>query len=106
MLRSLAIDDTLIWQKIEDIVIKSIIAGEHLIFKGCKDSVPFRNNCFQLFGFDILIDNCLKPWLLEINLSPSLGCESPLDTRIKENLIADLLTLICIVPNDKRFGTD
>lgn len=36
----------------------------------------------------------LKPWLLEVNLSPSLGCDSPLDVRLKSALIADLLTLV------------
>jgi D-alanine-D-alanine ligase-like ATP-grasp enzyme len=29
-------------------------------------------NCFQLFGIDILIDENLKPWLLEINAFPSI----------------------------------
>ena len=50
----------------------------------------------ELFGFDILIDDTLKPWLLEVNLTPSLGCDSPLDVRIKSALIADLLTLVGI----------
>ena len=48
----------------------------------------------ELFGFDILIDDTLKPWLLEVNLTPSLGCDSPLDVRVKSALIADLLTLV------------
>lgn len=48
----------------------------------------------ELYGFDILIDSELKPWLLEVNLSPSLGCDTPLDTRIKSALLADLLTLV------------
>ena len=42
-----------------------------------------RNNCFEIFGFDILIDSDLKPWLIEVNLSPSLSTDSPLDHEIK-----------------------
>jgi len=72
------------------------------MFKGYELNVPYRNNCFELLGFDILLDNELEPWLLEINLSPSLGCDSPLDQRIKGNLISDLFTLIGITPFDKR----
>lgn len=50
----------------------------------------------ELYGFDILIDADLKPWLLEVNLSPSLGCDSPLDLRVKSAMLADLLTLVGI----------
>lgn len=48
----------------------------------------------ELYGFDILIDSTLKPWLLEVNLSPSLGCDSPLDVRVKSAMLVDLLTLV------------
>jgi len=58
--------------------------------------------CFELLGFDILIDNQLNPWLLEVNLSPSLNCDSPLDQRIKGELIADLLSMACITPLEQR----
>jgi len=54
----------------------------------------------ELFGFDILIDDMLKPWLLEVNLTPSLGCDSPLDVRLKSALITDLLTLVGIAAVD------
>ena len=49
----------------------------------CKMFVPHKRNCFELYGFDILIDSDLKPWLLEVNLSPSLNCEAPIDLKIK-----------------------
>lgn len=48
----------------------------------------------ELYGFDILIDADLKPWLLEVNLSPSLGCDSTFDMNVKSAMLADLLTLI------------
>ena len=73
-----------------------------MIFNACEQYVPFRNNCFELLGFDILIDNQLSPWLLEVNLSPSLACESPLDQRIKGELIADLFTIAGITPLEQR----
>ncbi len=68
--------------------------------------VPYRDNCFELLGFDILLDSSLNPWLLEVNLSPSLNCDAPLDQKIKGELIADLFTMIGIVPLDQRALTD
>lgn len=42
-----------------------------------------KGNCFEMLGFDVMIDTDLKPWLLEVNLSPSLACDSPIDLKIK-----------------------
>lgn len=49
-----------------------------------------------------MLDSDLKPWLLEINLSPSLACESPLDTDIKTKLIADTFNLVGVKRFDRR----
>lgn len=73
-------DDNLLWAKIEDIINKTIISIEHIINNAVEMFVPYKNqNCFELFGFDILIDNNMFPWLLEVNLTPALSCDSPLD---------------------------
>ena len=64
--------------------------------------MPFRGNCYELLGYDILVDAMLEPWLIEVNLSPSLGCDSALDQRIKAALVSDLFTLTGVVPLDRR----
>lgn len=96
------LDDTQLFEKIKDLIVKSIISVENCIVKSLEASVPYRSNCFELLGYDILIDNTFNPWLLEVNLSPSLNCDSPLDQKIKGELISDLFTLIGMVPLDQR----
>ena len=61
-------------------------------------------NCFELFGFDILIDDKLEPWLLEVNLTPALSCDTPLDQKIKANVVADLLSLAGILTLESRLN--
>ena len=53
----------------------------------------------------MLIDDDLKPWLLEVNLSPSLGCDSSLDLRVKSAMLSDLLTLVGIPAVDPATAT-
>jgi tubulin polyglutamylase TTLL6/13 len=35
--------------------------------------------CFELLGFDVILDSNLKPFLLEVNHAPSFATDSPLD---------------------------
>lgn len=49
------------------------------------------SKCFEILGFDILIDKNLKPWLLEVNFTPSFSTDSQLDSIIKQSLIVDTL---------------
>ena len=46
-----------------------MISAEPILNNAFEMFVPHRNNCFELLGFDILIDSHLDPWLLEVNLS-------------------------------------
>lgn len=58
--------------------------------------------CFEILGFDILVDHKLKPWLLEINYTPSFPTDTPLDYKIKMGVIRDTLGLINVSKKEKR----
>uniref|UniRef100_A0A1I8GTA8 Tubulin polyglutamylase ttll4 n=1 Tax=Macrostomum lignano TaxID=282301 RepID=A0A1I8GTA8_9PLAT len=44
-------------------------------------------------ALDILLDDRLKPWLLEVNISPSLHSNSLLDIEVKSAVIRDFMNL-------------
>lgn len=88
--------------KINDIFIKTIITGYPTLSNSVSSVHPdnFANDmCFQILGFDVMIDHKLNPYLLEINYTPSFTADTPLDRHIKKNLISDSLNLLNI--NDK-----
>lgn len=78
-LEQVGIDMDLMWSRIYDVVIKTLSCGESYVLSAMRQHQLYRNNCFEVFGFDILIDSELKPWILEVNLNPSLVTDSPLD---------------------------
>ncbi|BHF69531.1 Tubulin polyglutamylase ttll5 [Sparganum proliferum] len=99
-LRSEGKDTAGLMLRIEDIIIKSFLAVESPIVSACHLFQAGKNNCFELYGFDIIVDENLRPWLLEVNLSPSLACDTPLDFKVKSSMLADLLTLAGIQCHD------
>ncbi len=43
-----------------------------LMFTVIKDKLDRKFGCFELFGFDFLIDDKLNPFLIEVNTNPAL----------------------------------
>lgn len=108
-LQKLGIDFKVIWQKMYDMIIKSLISVESQMLCNSKKPNPNSSkpsNCFELLGFDILLDSDLNPWILEVNLAPSLSADSPLDFHIKSNLVVDFFNLAGIRRPLKRNGTN
>ena len=63
------------------------------IFLG-KKKEKINSMCFEILGFDVLIDEKLKPWLIEINHAPSFATDTPFDWKIKKDVIADAIQLL------------
>lgn len=83
-----------IWESIKDIVVKTIISGEAIVSSLTRANLKNPSySAYELFGFDILLDENLKPWLLEVNISPSLHSTTPLDVEIKEPMVCDVLNI-------------
>lgn len=91
-----------VWEQCRGIVAKTLIAVEPRMNTSAKVYVPHpESSCFELFGFDIMVDQKMRCWLIEVNTGPSLNGSSPLDMRIKSNMIADLIHMIGAPPFDK-----
>ena len=54
------IDINLMWSKIYDVIIKSLLSIEDIIKSQMRKCGVNRNNCYELFGYDIILDNNLK----------------------------------------------
>jgi len=100
-------DTTQLWRSITDMIIKTMVLAEpHILhaYRMCRpghtpggDSVSF-----EVLGFDVLLDDKLRPWLLEVNRSPSFATDEKIDNEIKSGLLTDTLRLLNIRASDKR----
>lgn len=52
-----------------------------------------RKKCFEIFGYDFLIDENLNPFLIEVNTNPGLEESSPLIAMLTPRMIDDALKL-------------
>jgi len=52
-----------------------------------------RNGCFELFGYDFMVDNDFSVWLIEVNTNPCLDESSSILRRLLPRLIDDLFKL-------------
>jgi D-alanine-D-alanine ligase-like ATP-grasp enzyme len=59
----------------------------YISLKSVQGVIINDKHCFEMYGYDILIDDKLKPWLIEVNASPSLSTTTETDRMIKMNLI-------------------
>nr|KAF7432044.1 hypothetical protein H0235_004968 [Vespula pensylvanica] len=79
-------------QRIAGVIMASLLAVQPVMMQG--------RNSFELYGYDVILDESLTPWLLEVNASPSLSATDTEDYRLKFDLIDDVLNIIDL---ERRF---
>ncbi|KAJ3185303.1 hypothetical protein HDU85_001353 [Gaertneriomyces sp. JEL0708] len=84
------VDD--LFTEMEALIVRSLMSVQKVMIND--------KHCFELYGYDVLIDDDLKPWLLEVNASPSLTAETQFDYDLKHAMLQDAFDLIDM---EKRF---
>ncbi|XP_038049543.1 tubulin polyglutamylase TTLL7-like isoform X2 [Patiria miniata] len=102
-------DVALMWKKIADVIIKTMIVAEpHVLhsYRMCRPGQASGGDscCFEILGFDVMLDRKLKPWLIEINRAPSFGTDEKIDFDIKNGVLTDTFRLLNMKQSDKRRG--
>jgi hypothetical protein len=91
-----------------DMLDKSLVAGlaatkslfnriDHILLqslKACQNVIINDRHCFELYGYDIIVDEDMHPWLIEVNASPSLAASTRSDRLMKTKVINDTLDLV------------
>ncbi|XP_041134197.1 tubulin polyglutamylase TTLL7-like isoform X2 [Polyodon spathula] len=95
------------WGDVSELVVKTLIVAEpHVLhaYRMCRPGQPPGSDsvCFEILGFDIILDRKLKPWLLEINRAPSFGTDQKIDYDVKKGVLLNALRLLNIRASDKK----
>jgi len=75
-----------LFQNMENIIITTLRAVQNVMIND--------KHCFEMYGVDILIDANLRPWLLEVNASPSLSATTEEDRILKTELLQDTFAIV------------
>jgi hypothetical protein len=75
-----------VWEAVMSTTLRTLVAVE--------GDVPHCECAFELFGFDVILDADYRPWVLEVNASPSMEMFGALDRELKPELIRDTLQLV------------
>ncbi|CAE7883044.1 Ttll6a [Symbiodinium sp. KB8] len=91
--------------EIEDLIVKTLIAVQPSLshfYHSCQPDDVYNGMCFEILGFDVMLDQKLQPWLLEVNHAPSFATESELDRLVKEEVLRDSFNLLDLNPESRR----
>ena len=86
--------------KIKKIIVLSMQSVKKIINK------YNRKKCFEIFGFDFMLDIDLNPFLIEINTNPGLEISSPLISKLVPRMIDDAFRLTIDEDYDTKYSEE
>ncbi|CAF4699954.1 unnamed protein product, partial [Rotaria socialis] len=84
--------DKLIYPAMKDAIVCSMLVAQ--------DTIDARKNSFELFGADFMLGEDLKPWLIEINCSPTMARCTAVTTDMCDSVLEDT----CKVMIDRKYN--
>jgi hypothetical protein len=105
VLKQDGVDVEAVKARIEDIIRLTVISVQPLMATNYRTASPWhdgKSRCFELLGFDIMLDKHGRAWLLEVNWAPSLATGSPFDIAIKKSVVTGALKIVNISPHFER----
>ncbi len=91
-------------QEIRESIVKTLCAVQPQLadsYRSCQPNDDRNDKCFEILGFDVLLDHKLKPWMLEVNHSPSFSTDTPFDEKTKFEILSDTLRLLNLDPQNR-----
>jgi len=58
--------------------------------------------CFEILGIDVFLDENVKPWLIEVNSLASFATDSPLDKKVKYDVMYETFVMLNLSPKRKK----
>lgn len=89
------VDVDALWKRIDRAITLTILAAYGYLFQGeeevCKPCGYSR--CFQILGFDVLLDQKLNPYLMEVNYRPSLETDTQDENSMKRDMLSTAMKI-------------
>lgn len=79
-----------------------------LMFLQFKDKLDRKFGCFEVFGFDFMLDDQLNPYMLEVNMNPAMFLDTNCMKELLPKIVHDCCNLAVEIhkPHTKQANTD